>query len=135
MPEPGPNSTKILVVEDEFLIRLVLAEALADEGYDVLEAETGEAAMSMLEADGSVGLLLTDMQLPGRLDGRALAASARRVRPDLPVIFTSGRPDTQAHGPREVFVAKPYLPSDILAAVRRMTAPPVDGGTTAASGG
>ena len=115
------DDTKILIVEDEFLIRLTLAEALADEGFAVLEAENGEDAMAILAGDPAVGLLLTDMQLPGTLDGRTLAIAARAGRPDLPVIFTSGRPDTQVQGPRELFIAKPYLPSDILAAVRRMT--------------
>ena len=116
--------TTVLIVEDEFLIRLTLAEALADEGFAVLEAEDGETALALLGGDPSVGLLLTDMQLSGRMDGRALAVAARKARPDLPVIYTSGRPDTEARGPRDAFLAKPYLPSDIIAAVRRMTDSP-----------
>ena len=116
--------TKVLIVEDEFLIRLTLSEALADEGFEVLEAEEGEAALHLLHEDPSVSLLLTDMQLPGPMDGRALAAAARKARPDLPVIYTSGRPDADIRGPRDMFLAKPYLPSDIISAVRRMTGSP-----------
>ena len=90
----------------------------------MLEAEDGAAALALLHGDPSVALLLTDMQLPGRMDGHALAAEARKTRPDLPVIYTSGRPDVSARGPRDVFLAKPYLPSDIISAVRRMTGSP-----------
>ena len=111
---------KILVVEDEFLIRLILAEALADEGFDVLEAETGEDALAQLHADAGIALILTDMQLPGKLDGRALVDAARQTRPGIPAVFTSGRPDTSVQGANEIFVAKPYSPSDILVAIRRV---------------
>jgi CheY-like chemotaxis protein len=116
------TANQILVVEDEFLIRLTLSEVLADEGYDVLEAESGDDAVKILEANPDISVLLTDIQLPGMLDGRALVHRARVTRPDLPVIFMTGRPDTIVSNPgaREMYVAKPYLPSEICAAVRKM---------------
>ncbi len=116
---------RVLIVEDEFLIRLTLSEVLADEGYEVLEAETGDDALTILESSPDIAVLLTDIQLPGKLDGRALARHARETRPDLPVIFMTGRPEPmhgQASGGREEYVAKPYLPSDICKAVARMLA-------------
>ena len=116
---------RILVVEDEFLIRLTLAEVLADEGYDVLEAESGDEGAAMLAANPDIAVLLTDIQLPGKLDGRALVEQARKARPDLPVIFMTGRPDAMeplTPGRREIYVPKPYLPSEICAAVKRMLA-------------
>ena len=116
---------RILVVEDEFLIRLTLAEVLADEGYEVVEAETGDEAAALFDRDPAIAVLLTDIQLPGQLDGRGLVQHVRQTRPDLPVIFMTGRPDTmdgQAKNPREIYVAKPYLPSEICAAVRRLLA-------------
>ncbi len=124
----GPSETetaraRILIVEDEFLIRLTLSEVLVDEGYDVLEADTGDAALALLQHEPGVSVLLTDIQLPGSLDGRALVQRVREVLPTLPVIYMTGRPDSmtgQATGAREMYVAKPYLPSDICAAVRRM---------------
>lgn len=115
---------RILVVEDEFLIRLTLVEALTDEGFDVVEAETGDEALPVLEADGSIGILLTDIQLPGSLDGNALAARARVRRPNLPVLFMTGRPDPtrEANGsPRDYYISKPYTLSEICAAVRLMS--------------
>jgi DNA-binding response OmpR family regulator len=116
---------RIMLVEDEFLIRLTLAEALAEEGYEVIEAESGDEALAALDAAGGpIGLMLTDIQLPGSLDGRALAGRVRERQPGLPVIFMSGRPDAlpDAGGAPQMMVAKPYLPSDICAAVRTLLA-------------
>lgn len=110
---------KVLVVEDEFLIRLTLVEALQDEGYAVVEAETGDAALA--QAQG-VNLLLTDIQLPGGMDGRVLAARMREQAPDLPVIYMTGRPDQafEMASPLDAFIAKPYTLTDICNAARRM---------------
>ncbi len=113
---------KVLIVEDEFLIRLTLAEALGDEGFTAIEAEAADQALVALAAHSDIILMMTDIQLPGGMDGRALAARARQTRPGLPVIFMTGRPDRmEPPTPQDLFVAKPYLPSEICAAVRRMT--------------
>jgi DNA-binding response OmpR family regulator len=123
--ETAARPIRLLLVEDEFLIRLTLAEALADAGYEVMEAETADEALTLLQADDSIRLLLTDIQLPGRLDGLELVARARDGRPSLPVIYMTGRPDamTQHLGsPWDAFIAKPYLPSEVTATVRRLTA-------------
>jgi DNA-binding response OmpR family regulator len=128
VPESDPPAAarvRVLLVEDEFLIRLTLAEALADAGYEVVEAETGDAALAVLEADPSIRLLLTDIQLPGALDGLRLVARARAGRPMLPVIYMTGRPDTMTStrgNPCDAFIAKPYLPSEVTATVRRLIA-------------
>jgi DNA-binding response OmpR family regulator len=113
-----------LIVEDEFLVRLTLAEALADEGFDVIEAETADEAIDLLQADDGIQLLLTDIQLPGRLNGHELARRARQSVPGLPIIFMTGRPEamgTRDGSPRDVFIAKPYLPSEVCAVARRLT--------------
>ncbi len=115
---------RILVVEDEFLIRMTLVEALTDEGFDVLEAESGDAALPLLRSDTAIRLLLTDIQLPGSLDGRRLAQRAREDRPDLPVLFMTGRPDANAaakSAPLDRYIAKPYTLSEICSAVRGLT--------------
>jgi CheY-like chemotaxis protein len=115
------QGARILVVEDDLLIRMMLTEVLIDEGYDVVEAETGDDAVALLNS--GITLLLTDVQLPGTLNGRALVEFARKTMPDLPVIYTSGRSDaTLVQGPREMAVAKPYQSTEICAAVRRMLA-------------
>ena len=116
------SGAKILIVEDEFLIRLTLAEALRDEGFQVSEAGSGEEALPLLAEESPIDLLVTDMQLGGALDGTGLAQAARRRRPALPVVFMTGRADgaRQARSPNDAFVAKPYVPSDISAAARRL---------------
>lgn len=118
---------RILLVEDEFLVRLTLVEALTEEGFQVVEAATGDEAAALFESEPLIRLLMTDIQLPGSLDGRALAKRVRAIRPDLPVIFMTGRPqamDPVIPSQHELFVAKPYLPSEICAAARRLLAAP-----------
>lgn len=114
---------RVLVVEDEFLIRLTLAEALSDDGFDVLEAESGDAAMVLLRGNPDISLLLADVQLPGSLDGQSLVRMARETAPSLPAILMSGRPaPSTPASPLDVFIAKPYLLREVCAAARRLTA-------------
>ncbi|HST76416.1 MAG TPA: response regulator [Acetobacteraceae bacterium] len=123
MPDPSP-SHRVLLVEDEFIVRLTLAEALSNEGFDVVEASSGDEALVVLRADAAIVLLLTDIQLPGSLDGLGLARLAREARPELPTIFMSGRPEIMdgSASARDAFITKPYLPSEVAAAARRLTA-------------
>ncbi len=121
-----PNPCRILVVEDEFLIRLTLVEALTDEGFDVIEAESGDAALPILLGDPTIGVLLTDIQLPGTLNGTRLAQRARETRPGLPVLFMTGRPDPGAEvgaAPHNGYISKPYTLTEICRAVRRLAEP------------
>ncbi len=124
MIEPNPKP-RILIVEDEFLIRMTLAETLVDEGFEVAEAETGSEALALLaEPETDFALLLTDIQLPGGMSGLSLARSAREHRPDLPVIYVTGRPNSMTgsvRSPHDVCIAKPYLPSEVAAIVHQLT--------------
>jgi len=116
------QARRVLVVEDEFLIRMTLAEALGDEGFEVIEAETADAALPMLQSDPNIHLLLTDIQLPGVLNGRTLAQKVREHKPSLPIIFMTGRPDpTDQASALDVFISKPYTLNDICEAARRLT--------------
>ena len=115
----------ILLVEDEWLIRTMVAEELTDGGFAVREAEDGDQASALIERDPAVyTLLVTDIHMPGALDGIAVARLLRQRRPDIPVIYTTGRPDAlnalQPLGDREVLLRKPFALSDLLAAVRRL---------------
>ncbi len=114
---------RVLVVEDEFLIRLTLTEVLGDEGFDVTEAADGEQAVALLGSNGSFDLVMTDVNLPGKVSGWAVADAARAHRADLPVVFVSGGaqpPAGRRPSPHDAFVQKPYSPSDITAVARRM---------------
>ena len=104
----------LLVVEDDFLVRLTLVDALVDHGFEVLEAEDAKEALSLLCDRPDIDLMLSDINLPGGADGFALARAAQVVRPGLPVIYASGRyaslePEQQVAGSR--FLAKPFTPS------------------------
>ena len=107
----------LLLVEDDPLVRATLAEGLADAGFEVLEAEDAEAALSLVAARADIAVLLTDINLPGA-DGFALARAARRLRPRLPVVYASGRyrePDPQRALPDAAFLAKPFSVSSAVA--------------------
>jgi DNA-binding response OmpR family regulator len=118
------SGKRILVVEDDFLIRMTLTESLESEGFVVIEADSGEAALVQLRADPSICLLMTDMQLSGSLDGQALVSAVRAENAILPIIYMTGRPDRigPIDSAREMVIGKPYLPSDICAAARAMVA-------------
>jgi CheY-like chemotaxis protein len=117
-----PSATTILVVEDEPLIQLITSEALNESGYRVLVAGDADEAIGILNRDSSVGLLFTDIVMPGALDGFGLAEWAKSVRPDLKVLYTSGYSwaAAQAHGGRVHghVLRKPYRSGDLRRAVQ-----------------
>jgi DNA-binding NtrC family response regulator len=100
----------VLLVEDEPLISDIAAEALAEQGFEVETAANAGDALRRLEGESAVDILFTDIDLPGGMDGTALARCARRVRSNLPVIFTSGRYrlDASEAVAGAVFLPKPY---------------------------
>jgi CheY-like chemotaxis protein len=85
----GRASETILVVEDDEDVRAYSTDSLRDLGFSVLEARDGPSALRALEQHAEIKLLFTDVGLPG-INGRQLAEEARRIRPDLRVLFTSG---------------------------------------------
>ena len=113
----------VLLVEDDFLIREVMAESLQDAGFEVLEADDGAAAVAFLRLSPErFSILVTDFHMPGDIDGAHVASVARRGSANLPVIIATGRPDIlQARWQSELgyqLLKKPYLPSQLLQLVR-----------------
>jgi DNA-binding response OmpR family regulator len=117
----------IMVVEDEFLIRLLVVQILSDAGFDVLEAEDGNRASDILDEADALHLLITDINLPGGLDGNDVALKAKARFGDIPVIYLSGRPDSLRNslGRRDTFIPKPYT----LSALGDTQKLPLHGGT------
>ncbi|KRW71520.1 histidine kinase [Pseudomonas sp. TTU2014-105ASC] len=114
----------VLVVEDMPSVRMLIAETLIEAGYRCSQAGDVETAQSLLEADPSIDLLLTDVGLP-RLSGRQLAEWARRERPTLPVVLMTGYAENASS--REGFVdermelvLKPFEGADLLIKIRAL---------------
>ena len=111
----------ILVVEDEFLIRFMLSDELRDAGYQVIEACDATEAVSVLKTV-QPDLIISDVRMPGPLDGMGLLALVRETTPALPVIIISGHLHP-AHALIEgatQFVAKPYLMEAVVDAVQKV---------------
>lgn len=122
----GPQPIKVLLVEDDVLISAIVADELRDYGFVVHEASTGEQALGWLESEPEIAILFTDINLPGDVDGRELAIRARAMRPDLPIVYASGR--YAAFGldgmvTRSLFLPKPYSPAEVCALLARLTEP------------
>lgn len=114
----------VLLVEDEVMISELVADALHEHGFEVHEAATGNDALRYLNSGGAVDVLFTDVNLPGGIDGTELAIRAREMRPEMPIVYASGRYNAGGLGrmvSRSVFVAKPYKPSDIATLLTRLT--------------
>jgi CheY-like chemotaxis protein len=99
---------RILVVEDEALIRALIAEELRLEGFSVIEAGRADDALTYVKTGEQVDLVFSDIRMPGWLDGLQLAEILRDDYPDISIILTSGNPPPGHVGIVEAFVPKPY---------------------------
>lgn len=122
-PDSGAPPT-ILVVEDEVLIRMTVADHLRDCGFRVLEAANGEEACRVMDAGETVDLVFTDIQMPGSIDGFSLARWVREKKPGTPVLLTSGyvKSAELAHDLCTEIVSKPYDHDDLVRRLRRLMA-------------
>ena len=114
----------VLLVEDEVLISNLVAEALSERGFTVHEVTTADAALRYIDSGANLDVLFTDINLPGRMNGAELAERARKLRPDLPIVYASGHYQSTDIGklvPRSVFVSKPYDPDDVGMLLARLT--------------
>jgi CheY-like chemotaxis protein len=91
--QPTSQGAQILVVDDDEFIRDVTLRRLTSLGYRAIAAATGREALEALTNGAYIDLLLTDIRMPGDLQGPALAREARRLRPQIKVLFVSGAPD------------------------------------------
>ena len=117
------GSETVLVVEDQEEVRSFVVKALVSHGYRVLQAADGNQALILEERhSGAIDVLLTDVVLPGGMNGRELADRFRIGRPDIKVIYTSGyTQDLIAHRgvPDDIsYIPKPYTADQIAAKVR-----------------
>ena len=113
------SKRRVLIAEDDPLIRELVVDVLIDRGYEVLEASNGSQAIQLMDDPDGIRLVVTDLNMPGA-SGIEVAHHARRHHPDIVVLFMSGRPDLLVAGrPPEPFLylPKPFRLAELLAAV------------------
>jgi CheY-like chemotaxis protein len=114
----------VLIVEDEFLLRMHAAEMIGNSGFVVVEAGNADEAIAILEARPDIHVVFTDIQMPGSMDGLKLARFVRGRWPPIKIVATSGfvnvGKDDLPEGSQ--FLSKPYRPEQIVATLREMTA-------------
>src|SRR5262249_9185183 len=119
-PARTEKGARILVVDDDPDVRWIIAQDLQEMGYDVTEADSGRAALAILERDAPCDLMVTDLVMPG-LSGLDTLRLARRSRPDLKVLFASGYPDPSPLGANlsnHALLRKPFKLEALAEAVR-----------------
>ena len=128
MTDPKSEFTQtVLVVEDEVLIRMVIAEYLRNCGFKVIEAANADEALIVLQqSELTINVVFTDIEMPGSMDGFALSQWVRRHRQGTEVIL-AGSPTRAANAAGELCeegpaLAKPYEPQVLLGRIRRLLA-------------
>lgn len=115
----------ILIVDDEPTVRMLLREALGDNGYTLIEAADSVAGLKLLRSDVHIDLLITDVGLPGGMNGRQMADAGLEVRPDLKVLFITGYAESVVFGSSNLpsgmqVLTKPFAVDLLSARVRQM---------------
>jgi YesN/AraC family two-component response regulator len=120
------GTLRILLVDDDHLVRQMMADTLNDEGFEVIEASSGDEGAKLLVDPDGIDVIFTDVRMPGLLDGIDLALHARKLHPQIAVIVASGFAPFLVErldklDPPSIFFRKPYSPGDIIRTIRRMT--------------
>jgi CheY-like chemotaxis protein len=118
------GTVKVLLVEDELLISELVSDVLTEHGYQVHAVVTAAEALHAIEKDMDFDVLFTDINLPGDMDGAELARQVRALRPDMKIVYASGRHSATTIAPlvsRSLFLNKPYNPDDVCTLIGRLT--------------
>jgi CheY-like chemotaxis protein len=127
------------LVDDDDIVRATVGMMLEELGYTVVEASGGAEALALLERGELVDLLFTDVVMPGPVSGRQLAEEARKIAPNLPILFTSGYTENAiVHNgrldPGLELLSKPYSREQLAAKLRRVLDGAAKGSKTVANG-
>jgi two-component system, response regulator PdtaR len=119
----APVSPVILIVEDEFLLRMDSAEMIETAGFEVVQAGNADEAIAILQVRPAIHVVFTDIQMPGTMDGLKLARFVRDRWPPIKIVATSGllkiNRDELPSGSR--FLPKPYSAREVAGALRELT--------------
>ena len=120
MNSAGVRRPVILIVEDDFFLRIHAAEMIQDAGFDIVEAGNADAAIAILEARPDIHVVFTDIQMPGSMDGLKLARFVRGRWPPIKIVVTSGNFAGRDLPEGGVFLPKPYTFDRIAATLREL---------------
>lgn len=125
LPIPSAAGGTVLVVDDEPAIRALIADAVADLGYNAIEAGDGASGLALLQAQPAIQLLVTDVGLPRGMNGRQLADAARVERPDLKVLFITGYAENAVIGNKQLergmhVLTKPFAMDMLISRIREV---------------
>ncbi len=117
----------VLIVDDEPTVRMLVTDVLSDLGYTAIEAADGAGGLSVLQSGARIDLLVTDVGLPGGMNGRQMADAARVGRPELKVLFITGFSETALPGdgrlePGMAVLTKPFAVEALAARIRELIA-------------
>jgi CheY-like chemotaxis protein len=126
MPASEPRMV-VLVVEDQTLVRMFMTDFLDEAGFKVFEAVNADEALTVLEARPDVQAVVTDIEMPGSMNGLVLAKVIQERWPGVGVVISSGRsrPGPDDLSEKVAFLAKPYLPDTVINVIRQMATPQV----------
>jgi CheY-like chemotaxis protein len=118
-----PRRPVVLVVEDDYLLRLDAADMIKAADFEVIEAANADEAIAILESRNDIAVVFTDVQMPGSMDGLRLARAVRGRWPPIKIITTSGQRIVEEldlpEGGR--FLPKPYNPTQVSGVLRELT--------------
>lgn len=120
------QSPPLLVVEDDGLIRMDIVDMLVDAGYHVLEAANADQALDVLEREPTISALLTDIDMPGSINGLHLANRVKEQRPHCKILIISGRysPSQGTLPDQALYLSKPISGEQLESALCRMAIRP-----------
>ena len=123
MGTASAKPTVALIVEDEFLVRLLAVDIFVESGFEAIDAADADEAMKILESRRDVGVIFTDIHLPGSIDGLGLAYVVNQRWPSIWILITSALhyPSDRPLPAGSVFLAKPYQSLQITGAVQALT--------------
>jgi DNA-binding response OmpR family regulator len=131
MPGTPEEAAVVLVVEDEELARLIIAEYLTEGGFTVLQSASAAEALATLERRADIKAVVLDVVMPGDMDGVALAHRIHERWPAVSLLVVSGKgtPRIATLPPGAGFLPKPYFGPSIVGRIRAMISPASGGGT------
>jgi two-component system, response regulator PdtaR len=117
-----PISLVVLVVEDEPLVLMMAIDIIEEAGFEALSARNADEAIAILESRDDIGIIFTDINMPGSMNGLLLAHAVRGRWPPIEIIVTSAKRVESALPDRSRFLPKPYAPGELSKVMRELAA-------------